>query len=75
MRYQNSTVPKPQPALSESNISTLMMVMSERDGVVYSTFTWLRFSRPALCLIGEHGEQKTLAVENAKAILKEVQNG
>lgn len=31
----------------------------------------LNFSRPAVCLTGEHEEQKTISIENIKQIMRE----
>jgi len=59
------------PGLSERAINELREVLSNLDGVTYVSATWLKFSRPAVCLTGKHGEQKTVTVDNAKAILKE----
>lgn len=63
------------PGLSEKAIDELMEVMGNIDGVTYVSATWLRFSRPAVCLTGNHGEQKTVTVDNAKVILKENARG
>lgn len=63
------------PGLSESQINELREILSDIDGVTYVSATWLRFSRPAVCLTGDHGEQKTITVDNAKVILKDNANG
>lgn len=76
MRYpENTQLSKPTTGLSESNIDTLIDLVGKRDGVVYVSATWLKFSRPAICLTGKGGEQVTLTVDSAKAILKEGSNG
>jgi hypothetical protein len=62
------------PGLSENNIENLIDILN-KDGVIYVSATWLRFSRPAICLTGKNGEQRTITVDNAKAILKERSNG
>lgn len=61
--------------VSENTITAFMGVMSDRDGILYSSFTFLNFSRPAVCLTGEHGEQKTISIENVKQIMKEERHG
>jgi len=61
--------------LSTETVTSLMSILSERDGIVYTNFTFLRFSRPAVCLSSENGEQKTVTVETAKIIIKESCNG
>jgi hypothetical protein len=63
------------PGLSENQIEELKGVLSNLDGVTYVSATCLKFSRPAVCLTGDHGEQKTVTVDNAKAILKENAHG
>lgn len=57
--------------IPESEVSEFMQIMSNRDGIQYSSFTMLNFSRPAVCLTGDHGEQKTVSVENLKQIMRE----
>jgi hypothetical protein len=49
----------------------LLSVMSKKDGVIYSNVTVLHFSRPAVCLSGTAGVQKTVSIETAKQLLKE----
>jgi hypothetical protein len=71
MRYPNSQPVKKTLALSEDKISTLMMIVGQKDGVTYTSFTWLNFSRPAVCLKSAQGEQRVIAVETAKQILSE----
>jgi hypothetical protein len=71
MRQSNSQSVKKKPELSDNNISTLMMIIGQKDGVTYTSFTWLNFSRPAVCLKSDKGEQKVIAIENAKQILSE----
>lgn len=61
--------------VSENTITAFMGVMSDRDGILYSSFTFLNFSRPAVCLTGEHGEQKTISIENVKQIMREERHG
>jgi len=56
--------------ISERFIEELMTIMSQKDGMTYTSYTILNFSRPAVCLVGKHG-QKTLAVEYAKQIIEE----
>jgi hypothetical protein len=63
------------PGLSENNIENLIEILNQKDGVIYVSATWLRFSRPAICLTGKSGEQRTITVDNAKQILKENGNG
>jgi hypothetical protein len=75
MRYPNTQPVKKTLGLSEDKISTLMMIVGQKDGITYTSFTWLNFSRPAVCLKSAQGEQKVLAVETAKQILSEVSNG
>ena len=72
MRYpENTQLPKSTtPGLSENNVETLIELLNKRDGVVYVSATWLKFSRPAICLTGKSGEQVTLTVDSVKAILK-----
>jgi hypothetical protein len=62
---------KRTPELSNDKIATLMMVIGQKDGVSYTSFTWLYFSRPAVCLKGVQGEQRIITVDNAKQILSE----
>jgi hypothetical protein len=62
------------PCLSEEKIMTLMMIIGQKDGVTYTSFTWLNFSRPAVCLKSAQGEQRIITVDNAKQILSEVSN-
>jgi hypothetical protein len=70
MRFPNTYPVKTGKGLPENSIIMLMRIMSSRDGVSYTSFTSLNFSRPALCLVaGNH--QITLSVESAKQILKE----
>lgn len=71
MRYQNSAPIKKVVSLSDDKISTLMMIVGQKEGVTYTSFTWLNFSRPALCLKSDKGDQKVIAIENAKQILSE----
>jgi hypothetical protein len=61
--------------ISESTITAFMNTMSARDGILYTSFTLLNFSRPAVCLTGEHGEQKTVTIDNIKAIMREERHG
>lgn len=56
---------------SEPMIDALMEIMSARDGVKYTSYTLLRFSRPAVCLKTDMGEQKTITADNARAIMRE----
>jgi hypothetical protein len=60
------------PGLSENTILSLMTLMSQCDGVMYTTFTCLNFSRPAVCIKADSGEQKIVSVETAKQLLKGV---
>jgi hypothetical protein len=62
------------PGLSEDEIEQLKIVLSQREGVLFTRCTTLRFTRPAVCLVTDSGYQKTLAVESAKQLLKETQN-
>lgn len=71
MKYSDNTPVIRQPGLSEKSVSILMNIMSERDGMVYTSFTFLSFSRPAVCIASEKGEQKTITIDNAKQIMKE----
>ena len=75
MRY-----PEPRPVnkstgLSEQSAEVLKKVMSNRDGVHYTSFTFLNFSRPAICLKTGDGQQKVLTANNAKAIMREERHG
>ena len=56
---------------SERLIDDLIPVMSKRDGVQYTSYLLLNFSRPAVCLKSDDGDQKTVSLETAKAIMKE----
>ena len=56
-------------------IDTLMEYLSNMEGVQYTSFTMLNFSRPAVCFSGEHGEQKIVSEETAKQLIKENANG
>lgn len=64
------TIIQTKTGISESLINTLMSVLSQKDGMTYSSYTILNFSRPAICLTGKHG-QKTVSVETAKQIIDE----
>jgi hypothetical protein len=52
-------------------LDELLPVMSNRDGVQYTSYTTLNFSRPAVCLTTDNGDQKTVSLETAKAIMRE----
>lgn len=56
---------------SERLIDDLISVLSKRDGVQYTSYLLLSFSRPAVCLKTDNGDQKTVLLETAKAIMKE----
>jgi hypothetical protein len=56
---------------SERLIDDLISVLSKRDGVQYTSYLLLSFSRPAVCLKTDNGDQKTVSLETAKAIMKE----
>lgn len=56
---------------SERLIDDLISVLSKRDGVQYTSYLLLNFSRPAVCLKTDNGDQKTVSLETAKAIMKE----
>jgi hypothetical protein len=56
---------------SERLIDDLISVLSNRDGVQYTSYLLLSFSRPAVCLKTDNGDQKTVSLETAKAIMKE----
>jgi len=60
--------------LSKSSVFTLMEICSKQDGVMYVSFTFLNFTRPAVCLHTETGEQKILTKETAEKLLKEVED-
>lgn len=55
---------------SERLIDDLISVLSKRDGVQYTSYLLLSFSRPAVCLKTDNGDQKTVSLETAKAIMK-----
>lgn len=55
---------------SERLIDDLISVLSNRDGVQYTSYLLLSFSRPAVCLKTDNGDQKTVSLETAKAIMK-----
>ena len=59
---------------SEKKVGMLMNVLSDRDGVIYTHFTFLKLSRPTVCLSGYGGIQKTVTIDTAKQILKESGN-
>lgn len=56
---------------SERLIDDLISVLSKRDGVQYTSYLLLNFSHPAVCLKSDDGDQKTVSLETAKAIMKE----
>jgi hypothetical protein len=56
---------------SERLIDDLISVLSKRDGVQYTSYLLLSFSRPAVCLKTDNGDQVTVSLETAKAIMKE----
>lgn len=56
---------------SERLIDDLIPVMSNRDHVQYTSYVLLNFSRPAVCLKTDNGDQKTVSLETAKAIMRE----
>ena len=56
---------------SERLIDDLISVLSNRDGVQYTSYLLLSFSRPAVCLKTDNGDQKTVSLETEKAIMKE----
>jgi len=60
--------------LSTDTVTTLMNVLSQKDGVIYTSFTFLRFSRPAVCLSSDCGTQRTVTLETAKDILRKFCN-
>lgn len=71
MRYPNTQPTKPTTAISAQMIDTLMDYLSRIEGVKYTSFTMLNFSRPAVCFSGEHGEQKIVSEDTAKQLIKE----
>lgn len=75
MKYPETKPLVKTNGVSESTITAFMGIMSDRDGILYSSFTLLNFSRPAVCLTGEHGEQKTVTFDNIKAIMREERHG
>jgi hypothetical protein len=52
-------------------INTLMEYLSNMEGVSYTSFTMLNFSRPAVCFTGDKGEQKVVSEDTSKQIIKE----
>jgi hypothetical protein len=68
---RNANPVKRTPELSNDKVTTLMMIIGQKDGVTYTSFTWLNFSRPAVCLKSAQGEQRIITVDNAKHILSE----
>jgi hypothetical protein len=75
MRYPTPSPVVSQPGFSEQMIEDLMEVMSIRDGVKYTSYTLLRFSRPAVCLKTDKGDQKTITADNARSIMREERHG
>jgi len=75
MKYPEQKPLVKSNGVSESTITAFMGIMSDRDGILYSSFTFLNFSRPAVCLTGDHGEQKTISIENVKQIMREERHG
>jgi hypothetical protein len=61
--------------ISKSTITAFMGIMSDRDGILYTSFTLLNFSRPAICLTSDNGEQKTITIDNVKQVMKEERHG
>lgn len=49
-----------------------MEVCGKKDGVTYVSFTFLNFTRPAVCLHTETGEQKVLTKDTVEKLFKEV---
>lgn len=56
---------------SERLIEDLIPTMSNRDGVQYTSYLLLNFSRPAVCLKTDNGEQVTVSLESARTIMRE----
>jgi hypothetical protein len=71
VRYPNPPPTKPTTTISAQMIDTLMEYLSKMEGVKYTSFTILNFSRPAVCFSGEHGEQKIVSEDTAKQLIKE----
>ena len=57
--------------LTESQLEMLLSAMSEKDGVQYTSYMALRLSRPAVSLSADNGNQRIVAVDTARTILKE----
>lgn len=59
---------------SERLIDDLISVLSNRDGVQYTSYLLLSFSRPAVCLKSDDGDQKTVSLETAMSVMREERN-
>lgn len=57
--------------LTESQLETLLSAMSEKDGVQYTSYMTLRLSRPVVSLHADNGNQRVVAMDTARTILKE----
>lgn len=57
--------------LSKIEVISLINIISDMDGVLYTSYTPLRLSRPAICLYSKDGKQRTVTEETIKQLLKE----
>lgn len=71
MRTLSQPADKPSIGLSEQIIESLMGYLSIIEGIQYTGFKILYFSRPAICLTSDKGESKVVSVETAKQLIKE----
>lgn len=71
MRTLSQPADKPTIGLSEQIIESLMGYLSIIEGIQYTGFKILYFSRPAIYLTSDKGESKVVSVETAKQLVKE----